>query len=219
MFDEKCVLGASNDSAFAPATRERLTGLLDGCEGAAEASGALAEHNIVLFATHGRSDAANPWEKSFLSIASSGSGTQPGRLTLRDICRLDLSRVQCAVLSACETSMPEPTDSTGEQIAFPAAFLAAGASSAVGSLWEVEVGPTALMLHHVFEQLQGGDRVNPKSQTLRRAQRWLRTAGRDELNEAILRLNPNSELIPPDAESHPFGHPYYWAAFGWHGAI
>ncbi|NQT17900.1 MAG: CHAT domain-containing protein [Planctomycetes bacterium] len=222
-FDDRQILGPTAAPPPRRATFQRLTGFVDRERRAKETPGELERHEVVLMATHGCYDPENPWERSGLEIACADPGGGPSRLTLSDLFELNLSRLRLMVLAACETAGTDPADPTGEQLGLPAALLAAGATTAVGSLWEVESGPTMLLIRQFFEELFAHDRSTPSGErssarALWRAQRWLRECPPGELNRLLQEIAPGAVEIPPRDGEPSFGHPYYWSAFGCYGA-
>jgi len=132
---------------------------------------------------------------------------------------LVLRDLELIVLCACETAIPELSDPTGEQMAMPAAWLAAGAATALGTLWQVEQGPSSLLLWEFFRRLAGREAppLRPAA-ALCEAQRWLRQASRGELNRVLATYVPGSLKIPEEQGDLPYAHPFYWSAFALYGA-
>jgi CHAT domain-containing protein len=124
-------------------------------------------------ACHGLFRADNPIFSS-LKLAD-------GWLMAANVMTLDLTN-SLVTLSACESGRSRVI-SGDEVIGLPRAFLGAGASSVVVSLWLVPDNTTAILMRHWYEQLQ---QQNGRAVSLRSAQ---------------LALKAN----------HP--HPYYWAPF------
>lgn len=137
-----------------------------------EASGA----GVIHFATHAVVNPESP-ENSFVALAD-------GVLTAGDLYRHDPGiRTRLVVLSACETALGgEHADSV---IGLANAFLIAGASSVVASLWRVSDEATVELMQTFYQHLIEKKPVNA---ALRAAQLRLIKRGR-------------------------FAHPYYWAAF------
>lgn len=222
-FGDRQILGPTAAPPPRRATFQRLTGFVDRERRAKETPGELERHEVVLMATHGCYDPENPWERSGLEIACADPRGGPSRLTLSDLFELDLSRLRLMVLAACETAGTDPADPTGEQLGLPSALLAAGAATAVGSLWEVESGPTMLLIRQFFEELFAGDRSTSSGErssarALWRAQRWLRECRPAELNRLLQEIAPGAVEIPQRDGKPTYEHPYYWSAFACYGA-
>jgi CHAT domain-containing protein len=139
-------------------------------------------------------------------IALAGANIRPtpighddGILTALEVAELDLSGVELAVLSACETGLGEVAGGEG-LLGLQRAFQVAGAHSVVASLWKVGDEPTRLLMARFYENLwRKGQRP---AQALREAQ--LSMLGGD-LGRGLTREpeGPKSDRLPP----------YYWAAF------
>jgi CHAT domain-containing protein len=137
------------------------------------------KNDTLLLAAHGRLDGAHPL---FSQIVLAADGQHDGMLQLHEIYELDLRGVGLVVLSACETQ--QGARSKGDDIiALNRAFLSAGASSVVASLWRVDDEATEVLTREFFTRLKSGD---SKAAALRAAQRKTR---------------------------EQFPNPYYWAAF------
>jgi len=133
---------------------------------------------IIHLATHGQSrlDAPN---FSYVRLAD-------GQLNAIDAFSLDLQTCELVTLSGCETGL-SLSGGGDEQLGLGRAFLAAGTSSLVISLWPVEDTATNELMKLFYNHLLKGE---SKVQALRTAQ---------------------SQLLQ-DAASN-YAHPYFWAAF------
>lgn len=133
---------------------------------------------IIHLSTHGQSrlDAPN---FSYIRLAD-------GHLNAVDAFSLDLRECELVTLSGCETGLAL-SGGGDEQLGLGRAFLAAGASSLVISLWPVEDTATNKLMKHFYEDLL---KEESKVQALRTAQ---------------CQLMQDAELN--------FAHPYFWAAF------
>ncbi len=133
---------------------------------------------IIHLATHGQSrlDAPN---FSYLRLAD-------GQLNAIDTFSLDLKACELVTLSGCETGLAF-SGGGDEQLGLGRAFLAAGASSLVMSLWPVEDNATNEMMKLFYHYLLKGE---SKVQALRAAQ---------------CSLLHRADSI--------YTHPYFWAAF------
>lgn len=145
---------------------------------------ALQRPSLVLhLATHGVADTMVA-ERSRLLFSPPRSGGRMESLYLREVYGLKLSGVELAVLSACDTELGPVLRGEGVQ-AFGRALLAAGARSAVTTLWRVPDEATAAFMHVFYARLQAGD---DRAEALAFAKRAL-------LGSPVL------------------AHPHYWAPF------
>ncbi len=131
---------------------------------------------IIHLATHGQSRLDAP---NFSSVSLAD-----GQLTALDAFHLQLAGCELVTLSGCETGL-SLSSGGDEQIGLGRAFLAAGVSSLVISLWPVEDNATNQLMQCFYEHLLRGE---SKMQALRAAQ---------------------CSLLQSDA----YAHPYFWAAF------
>ncbi len=133
---------------------------------------------VIHIATHGQSrlDAPN---FSYVRLAD-------GQLNAIDAFSLDLRGCELVTLSGCETGL-SLSGGGDEQLGLGRAFLAAGATSLVMSLWSVEDNATNELMQLLYEGLLKGE---SKVEALRAAQC------------SLLRRNGS-----------PYTHPYFWAAF------
>lgn len=83
-----------------------------------------------------------------------GGGDGRGLLSLDTISRQDLRRHPLVVLAGCRTAVPGRGRGSIRSLAF--AFLAAGASGAVGSLWNVDDGASGVLSVAFHRRLLGG---------------------------------------------------------------
>jgi CHAT domain-containing protein len=145
----------------------------------------LTEFAILHFATHGILDPKRPENSGLLLSTVNRSGqAQNGFVGLQDIYKLH-APVELVVLSACRTGLGKDVRGEG-LIGLTRAFMYAGASSVVASLWKVDDEATAeLMKRFYTNMLQGG--MTPA---------------------AALRAAQNSIRQEPQ-----WSAPYYWAAF------
>jgi CHAT domain-containing protein len=79
-------------------------------------------------------------------------GRVPGILTAEELCGIDLSSCALAVLSACETSVGLRRAGQGVQ-SLQAALHAAGARTALTSLWKVEDAATRELMEGFYDAL------------------------------------------------------------------
>ncbi len=133
---------------------------------------------LIHIATHGQSrlDAPN---FSYVRLAD-------GQLNAIDAFSMNLKECEMVTLSGCETGLAL-SGGGDEQLGLGRAFLAAGATSLVMSLWPVEDNATKELMQSFYQNLLKGE---SKAQALRSAQCLL-------LRSA----------------SQGYTHPYFWAAF------
>ena len=139
--------------------------------------------------------------------------------------RYDLEPPELVVLSACETGLVDrnvPTEFTG----MIGAMLQLGAKGIVGSMWPVSDLATCLLFSRFYSILSEGDCAPWKA--LHQAQMWLREADQSRLQSCVEswraegRLSSSSvarlrRAFMDQRDPTPFGDPYYWAAFVYHG--
>lgn len=136
-------------------------------------------YDILHIAAHAELSAANPlFSRIMLGSDTSGGGT----LEIREIYDLDLSKASLVVLSACNTQLGAQSKAD-DIVALNRAFIYAGASTVIASLWTVDDRATGLLMRSFYTHLKRGA---GKAEALRKAQSETR------------RQYPN---------------PYYWAAF------
>jgi CHAT domain-containing protein/Tfp pilus assembly protein PilF len=148
------------------------------------------------------------WHPGLLSgIALAGANVRPtpigqddGILTALEVAELDLSGVELAVLSACETGLGAVAGGEG-LLGLQRAFQVAGAHSVIASLWKVDDERTRALMSRFYENLWR--KGQPAAEALRGAQLSML---RGDLGRGSLKREasePKSDRLPP----------YYWAAF------
>jgi CHAT domain-containing protein/Tfp pilus assembly protein PilF len=150
---------------------------------------AAPRQSIIHFATFGVLNKDNPLF-SFVELAPSGE--DDGRLEVHDVFGLQL-HARLVVLSACQTALSagavEDVPSGDDWVGLVQAFLSAGASNVLATLWPVDDRATADLMTQFYGALAAG---RPEAEALAEAQR------------ALLR-NPRTT------------HPFYWAGFTMNG--
>ena len=126
------------------------------------------------------------------NVGATGGGDD-GILTATELSVMDLSNVEVAVLSGCETGLGEIRDGEGS-FGMQRALQVAGVGTTIGSLWTVSDAKTNLLMQRFYANLW--DKKLSKLESLREAQLWLLRTGGDEKAVAPKRLSP-----------------HYWAAF------
>jgi CHAT domain-containing protein/Tfp pilus assembly protein PilF len=134
---------------------------------------------------HGMTDPKRP-ERSrlLLSLYTRQGRPRPGWLTAGRIRELDLD-ADLVVLSACRTGLGKEVRGEG-LVGLSQSVLAAGASSVVASLWNVDDRATAALMERFYGEML--DRGRPPAEALRLAQLSLRSERR-------------------------WSSPYYWGGF------
>jgi CHAT domain-containing protein/tetratricopeptide (TPR) repeat protein len=127
-----------------------------------------------------------------------------GILTALEVAELDLSGVELAVLSACETGLGETAGGEG-LLGLQRAFQTAGARSVVASLWQVDDEATRKLMVRFYENLWRTKEPLGKLAALREAQLWMLREG---VKRGLVRLTEKE--ASPGPKRTP---PYYWAAF------
>jgi CHAT domain-containing protein/Flp pilus assembly protein TadD len=139
----------------------------------------VTRSSIVFVAAHGKLNTVTPlFSRIFLAADESNDGL----LEVHEIYGLDLKNVNLVVLSGCETELGERSQGD-DIIGLNRAFMYAGTSTVVASLWSVKEVQTGELMGSFFKSLKQG---LSKSEALQRAQQEIRTK---------------------------YPHPYYWAAF------
>ena len=101
-------------------------------------------------------------------------GRVPGILTAEELCSLDLSQCELAVLSACETNVGIRRAGQGIQ-SLQSALYAAGARTSITSLWKVDDAATRKLMERFYGYLWLDGMT--KADALRKAQGDLRAEG------------------------------------------
>ncbi len=127
-------------------------------------------------------------------------GEDDGILTAMEVAELDLSGVELAVLSACETGLGEVAGGEG-LLGLQRAFQVAGAHSVVASLWIIGDEPTRALMARFYENLWR--KGQPPAQALRDAQLSM-------LRGSLWRGTLKRETDGSKSDRLP---PLYWAAF------
>ncbi len=144
-----------------------------------------ARYQIIHLATHGFFDKFNP---VFSGVQLEPEAHEDGRLQVYEILRLHLE-ARLVTLSACETALE-----SGYFVEYPAgddfvglsrAFLFAGSSAVLASLWEVDDRSTSQLMRAFYRGLQ-------------------KTEGAAALRQAQL------ALLKPGSR---YRRPYFWAPF------
>jgi len=117
-------------------------------------------------------------------------GRVPGILTAEELCSLDLSQCELAVLSACETNVGIRRAGQGIQ-SLQSALYAAGARTSITSLWKVDDAATRRLMEVFYTNLW--IEKMPKAEALWQAKQALRDEGHPPAHWAgwVLTGDPN----------------------------
>ncbi len=115
-----------------------------------------------------RSLRRNPLLMAGLLLAGANTDPASGTLTAEEVAGIDLSGCELAVLSACETGLGTLAGGEGV-LGLQRAFQAAGARTAVTSLWSVSDAATSVLMEDFYRRLWGKTKVS-KLEALRQAQ-------------------------------------------------
>lgn len=152
----------------------------------------IATHAFLLDKSCGN---GNPLLHSGLVFAGANQGREASILTAQQIASLDLSGVDWAVLSACNTGNGELHDGEGV-LGLERAFRVAGARSVVMTLWPVDDDVTRRFMHQLYTE---------------RLARHATTA------DAV--WDSARKLLLDQRAAGKSTHPWYWAGFvgsgGW----
>jgi CHAT domain-containing protein len=107
-----------------------------------------AGYNFIHFATHGSYNYTQPL---YSHLLFSPSEEDDGRLNVYEVFELNLN-ASLVTLSACETGLGSVSHGD-EMVGLSRAFLFAGSSSVIVSLWAVADYPTALLMTNFYRYL------------------------------------------------------------------
>jgi tetratricopeptide (TPR) repeat protein len=162
----------------------------------------------LLFACHGHYSAENPADSRLRIDGNEGASFS------QIFSDLDLRSCRSVVLGACESGLAR-TQVASEYLGLPVAFLSAGVSRVIGSLWEVNRWATSILLGRYFELLNSGTLTVTDS--LNKAQRDLASMDKDNVVKWLQKYCPECanalESQIRKMGDCPFSHPYYWAGF------
>jgi CHAT domain-containing protein/Flp pilus assembly protein TadD len=186
---------------------------------------ALQEHHgIFHFTGHGDYDGRQP-EHSAIGL----TGTD--RLTAKEINALNLQQYELVCLSACETALTGRQTIKTEYVGLTSAFLQAGVSNIISTLWTVQEVSNAYLMIRFYQFLQ--DEMNT-AEALKRSQSWLSTVTsfeladwlietislksldpliKQELEQQAFSLREEANASTIDLHHPPYADPYHWAAF------
>lgn len=143
----------------------------------------LESYRRLHFASHGLIDEEKP-QFSALVLTPDPKSKEDGFLTMREVFELKLN-ADLVVLSACKTGLGKRI--RGEGVAgLSRAFLSAGASSVLVSLWNVYDISTANFMQSFYRNMEQG-----------------------KMTKVVALQKARQQMI----QSGKYSHPYYWAPF------
>jgi tetratricopeptide (TPR) repeat protein len=148
-------------------------------------------------------------------------------LTTKTICNLDFNAYFLISLASCETSITGPKNLTVEYVGLNSAFLQAGATAVLGSLWVVEDSVNLWLMVHFYQALLKGQ---PPAIALQSSQQQFQSLTSNQfiswLTDLGQRLPPHSgvkKILQSEVNGFQkrqetpdrinFRDPYHWAAF------
>ena len=111
-------------------------------------------YQVIHFACHGEFDRENPL---FSGLLLSMDEANDGRLEVHEIFGLDLD-ASLVTLSACETGLGK-IEKGDDVVGLTRAFIYAGASSIIASLWKISDVASAVLIKRFYRYLQGQDKI------------------------------------------------------------
>jgi CHAT domain-containing protein/Flp pilus assembly protein TadD len=144
----------------------------------------LDQYCYIHFAAHGHVDEDRP-ARSGIVLSLGGEQKEDGVLQMSEIMRLSMN-ADLVTLSACRTGLGKLLSGEGI-IGLTRAFLYAGSSSVVVSLWNVNDSATSELMKAFYQNLQRG------------------LAKDDALRQA--------KLLLIRGQQRTWRHPYFWAPF------
>jgi len=174
---------------------------------------ALASVRYAHLATHGffagEEAGAADWHPLLLSgLALSDANRDPkpgeedGILTALEVSEMDLTKLELAVLSACETGLGKVAGGEGI-LGMQRAFQIAGARSVIGSLWKVDDKATQHLMTELYAAAWDTRKIISRAEALRAAQLAM-------LKDGVRRGMAREDDLKKGSGRAP---PYYWAAF------
>ena len=144
-----------------------------------------------------------------LAGANKPKGEDDGVLTALEVGDLDLSGVELAVLSACETGLGNVAGGEGV-LGLQRAFQVAGARTTVTTLWQIPDAATQKLMARFYDNLWG--KKLGKLAALREAQVWMLRDGAADpgVKRGLVRADDDPAPAGPADGRLP---PFYWAAF------
>src|SRR5581483_1102358 len=141
----------------------------------------------------------------FLQSSLSLAGGQ--YLSLADILNMEdeIKGLRLAILSACQTAIPNVHGAVDEVRSLAVGLIQAGARAVLASLWPVDDRATYLLMTCFAQEWLPNVDAEPPAAALARAQRWLRTVTNRELQQWEAALLPQEWKGAVEAELPPSG--------------
>ena len=169
--------------------------------------GRMKAYRYLHFATHGESDPRNAYRSALILAPDPDRSADPlafdsdGTITAEQIARTWELDADLVVLSACESGLGRVAGGEG-YLGFAQLLFAKGARSLVLSLWKVDDDATALLMTRFYQNLLGtrAGLKSPlrKAEALAESKAWLRSAGPEEVGEALAAL-PRGSIVRREA--------------------
>lgn len=142
------------------------------------------------------------------NVMGNVNGREDGILSAREICDLDLSGVDMAVLSACQTAKGLISDESASGLI--RALKNAGARTIVATLWEVDDRAASIFMEAFYSALaEGKDRSEAFEYAKKSVAGYRQFIPKRKFSPAAMASRTTSGFI----ESTPFASPWYWASF------
>ena len=145
------------------------------------------DYNVIHLAMHGLIDESDIMRSKLLFSNKIENEKDDNYLHAYEIMNMDLD-ANLVVLSACNTGLGELRHGLGVQ-SLANAFIYAGVSNTVMSLWKVPDSSTSILMENFYRNLKEG-------QAIHRALK-----------------NAKLEYLSDESISQKLKHPYYWAGF------
>lgn len=158
----------------------------------------------------------SPLVMTGLVLAGANHPRMPGRgvVTGEALVDLDLSGLELAVLSACETGLGDVAGGEGA-FGLQRAFHTAGTRNVVASLWNVDDAATAALIGEFYRQLWWKNQ--PPIHALKTAQLAVYYSDAKQFsalaNRGFETGDKEIKNLPVRADAKGDGHPRLWAAF------
>lgn len=146
-----------------------------------------------------------------------------GPMTLADLLSDHRFRPGTTVVAPACRSAQVDIGNLDEVLSIGHAFVAAGAETAIGGLWDLPDPATALIVARMYAHLEADRLWRRPDVALRSAQRWLRDQTAAALREEAAQARAGTTWLAPelaadlerylvgDPARRPFAHPFDWA--------